>query len=301
MAVFRVEKNRGYTVMSNHHLKDKSLSLKSKGLLSMILSLPDEWNYTTRGLAAICKEGVDSIGAALRELEKQGYIIRNQLRDSKGRISDTEYIIYEQPQGKPDMPLPDMPLPDTDIPDTENPYLDNSDMDTPYLENPAQLNTNRLTTIPESKKTLITELSNPYQSYPASGTNTETEMGLNWMGCENITELKELVLDNLEYDFIKKTHDKERLDEIVDIIVETLCSTKPTINISGEEYPAQLVKEKLLRLDSSHIDYVFECFGKTTTYVRNIKRYLLATLFNAPSTIGNYYSALVNHDLYGGK
>lgn len=107
MAVFRVEKNRGYTVMSNHHLKDTSLTLKSKGLLSMMLSLPDEWNYTTRGLAAICKEGVDSIGAALRELEKQGYIIRNQLRDSKGRISDTEYIIYEHPQHKPDTVTPD--------------------------------------------------------------------------------------------------------------------------------------------------------------------------------------------------
>lgn len=296
MAVFRVEKNRGYTVMSNHHLKDTSLTLKSKGLLSMMLSLPDEWNYTTRGLAAICKEGVDSIGAALRELEKQGYIIRNQLRDSKGRISDTEYIIYEQPQHKPDTPAPD-----TATPDTEKPYLDNSDMDKPYLENPAQLNTNRLTTNPEKKDLFITEVSNPNPSYLAGGTITETEMGLDGMGCENITELKELVLENLEYEFVRKTHDRERLDEIVDIIVETLCSTKPTINISGEEYPARLVKEKLLRLNSSHIDYVFECLQKTTTYVRNIKRYLLATLFNAPSTIGNYYSALVNHDLYGGR
>lgn len=291
MAVFRVEKNRGYTVMSNHHLKDTSLTLKSKGLLSMMLSLPDEWNYTTRGLAAICKEGVDSIGAALRELEKQGYIIRNQLRDSKGRISDTEYIIYEHPQHKPD----------TVTPDTENPYLDNSDTDEPYMEPPAQLNTNRLTTNQEKKDLFITEPSNPNQSYLTGSTSTITEMGLDWMGCENITELKELVLENLEYEFVKKTHDRERLDEIVDIIVETLCSTKPTINISGEEYPARLVKEKLLRLDSSHIDYVFECFGKTTTYVRNIKRYLLAALFNAPSTIGNYYSALVNHDLYGCK
>ena len=296
MAVFRVEKNRGYTVMSNHHLKDTSLTLKSKGLLSMMLSLPNEWNYTTRGLAAICKEGVDSIGSALRELEKQGYIIRNQLRDSKGRISDTEYIIYEQPQHKPDTPAPD-----TDTPDTENPYLDNSDTDEPYLEDPAQLITNRLTTNQEKKDLLITEVSNPNQSYLVGGTSRTAEMGLDWMGCDNITELRQLVLDNLEYEFVRKTHDRERLDEIVDIIVETLCSTKLTINISGEEYPARLVKEKLLRLDSSHIDYVFECLQKTTTYVRNIKRYLLATLFNAPSTIGNYYSALVNHDLYGGR
>lgn len=296
MAVFRVEKNRGYTVMSNFHLKDTSLTLKAKGLLSMMLSLPDEWNYTTRGLAAICKEGVDSISSTLRELEKQGYIIRNQLRDSKGRISDTEYIIYEHPQHNPDATEPD-----TNIPHTEKPYMDNPDMDKPYLENPAQLNTNRLNTYQENKNSFITEVSNPNQSYLAGSTSTTAEMGLEWMGCENITELKELVLENLEYEFIKRTHDKERLDEIVDIIVETLCSTKPTINISGEEYPARLVKEKLLRLDSSHIDYVFECLQKTTTYVRNIKRYLLATLFNAPSTIGNYYSALVNHDLYGGK
>lgn len=286
MAVFRVEKNRGYTVMSNFHLKDISLTLKAKGLLSMMLSLPDEWNYTTRGLAAICKEGVDSIGSTLRELEKQGYIIRNQLRDSKGRISDTEYIIYEHPQHKPNATAPD----------TENPYLDNSDTDEPYLENPAQLITNQ-----EKKDLLITEVSNPNQSYLAGDTSTTAEIGLDWMGCDNITELRELVLDNLEYEFIKKNHNREQLDEIVDIIVETLCSTKPTINISGEEYPARLVKEKLLRLDSSHIDYVFECLQKTTTYVRNIKRYLLATLFNAPSTIGNYYSALVNHDLYGGR
>ena len=94
MAVFRIERTRDYTVMSNHHLRDKALSLKSKGLLSMMLSLPEDWNYTTRGLAKICKEGVDAIGGALRELEAAGYIVRYQLRDRQGRIRDTEYVIY---------------------------------------------------------------------------------------------------------------------------------------------------------------------------------------------------------------
>ena len=102
MAVFRVEKNRNYTVMSNVHLKDNGISLKAKGLLSVILSLPEDWNYTTRGLAAICKEGVDSIGAALRELESAGYLIRHRLRDKGGRISDTEYIVYESPHKTPE-------------------------------------------------------------------------------------------------------------------------------------------------------------------------------------------------------
>ena len=131
MAVFRIERTRDYTVMSNHHLRNGKLSLKAKGLLSMMLSLPEDWNYTTRGLAAICKEGVDAIGGALRELETAGYIVRHQLRDRQGRISDTEYVIYEQPQPK----NPDTPQPDTASPDTENPY-----MDKPDTEKPAGLN-----------------------------------------------------------------------------------------------------------------------------------------------------------------
>ena len=117
MAVFRIERTRDYTVMSNHHLRNHQLSLKAKGLLSMMLSLPDDWNYTTRGLAKICKEGVDAIGGALRELESAGYIVRHQLRDRQGRISDTEYVIYEQPQPR----QPETPQPDTAAPDTEKP------------------------------------------------------------------------------------------------------------------------------------------------------------------------------------
>lgn len=142
MTVFRIEKTRDYTVMSNHHLKDRTLTLKSKGLLSMMLSLPDEWNYTTRGLAAICREGVDSIGAALKELETHGYIRRTQLRDEKGKITDTEYVIYEMPQCEPPS-SPGTPLPGTAKPYTENPDMGVPDTAEPCTENPAQLNTNQ--------------------------------------------------------------------------------------------------------------------------------------------------------------
>ena len=155
MAVFRIEKTRDYTVMSNHHLKDRTLTLKSKGLLSMMLSLPDEWNYTTRGLAAICREGVDSIGAALKELENHGYIRRTQLRDEKGKITDTEYVIYEMPQCEPPS-SPGTPLPGTAKPYTENPDMGIPDTAEPCTENPAQLNTNQTKTDLSS-----TELSNP--------------------------------------------------------------------------------------------------------------------------------------------
>ena len=123
MAVFRIEKTRDYTVMSNHHLRNAGLSLKSKGLLSMMLSLPEDWNYTTRGLAKICKEGTDSIGSALKELERAGYIVRNRIRDSKGKIVDVEYVIYETPH-PPDTGQPCEDEPDTACPDTENPDMD---------------------------------------------------------------------------------------------------------------------------------------------------------------------------------
>ena len=162
MAVFRIEKTRDYTVMSNHHLRNAGLSLKSKGLLSMMLSLPEDWNYTTRGLAKICKEGTDSIGSALKELERAGYIIRNRLRDSKGKIVDVEYVIYETPH-PPDTGQPCENEPDTACPDTENP-----DMDHPCLENRPQLNKEKR--IPEEQNTdsASTEGSNPVLSLPQS-------------------------------------------------------------------------------------------------------------------------------------
>lgn len=121
MAVFRIEKTRDYTVMSNHHLRNAGLSLKSKGLLSMMLSLPEDWNYTTRGLAKICKEGTDSSGSALKELERAGYIVRNRLRDSKGKIVDVEYVIYETPH-PPDTGQPCEDEPDTACPDNRMKY-----------------------------------------------------------------------------------------------------------------------------------------------------------------------------------
>ena len=112
MAVFRVEKNKGYTVMSNHHLRNKELSLKSKGLLSQMLSLPEDWDYTLAGLSLINREKIDAIREAVRELEAAGYIQRSRERDEKGRLRGTDYIIYEQP-------------PNLDLPTLENPTLDN--------------------------------------------------------------------------------------------------------------------------------------------------------------------------------
>ena len=193
MAVFRIEKTRDYTVMSNYHLKDRTLTLKSKGLLSMMLSLPEEWNYTTRGLAAICREGVDSIGAALKELEMKGYIKRSQLRDEKGKITDTEYVIYETPQVNPQTD------PDTASPGTEKPYTENPDMDKPgtaepCTEKPAQLNKDISSKQGSKKDISSTEISNPIQSNPP--TPEGARMGSDGMGAREI--YREISLDHIE-------------------------------------------------------------------------------------------------------
>ena len=296
MAVFRIEKTRDYTVMSNYHLKDRTLTLKSKGLLSMMLSLPEEWNYTTRGLAAICREGVDSIGAALKELEMKGYIKRSQLRDEKGKITDTEYVIYETPQVNPQTD------PDTASPGTEKPYTENPDMDKPgtaepCTEKPAQLNKDISSKQGSKKDISSTEISNPIQSNPP--TPEGARMGSDGMGAREI--YREIILDNIEYDILIQDPkmDRERLDEIAELIVDTVCSARKTIRIAGDDYPAEVVKSRFMKLDSSHVQYVMDCMRDNTTYVRNIKKYLLAALYNAPVTIGNYYSSLVQHDMYG--
>lgn len=300
MAVFRVEKTRDYTVMSNHHLRNVKLSLKAKGLLSLMLSLPENWDYTTKGLSLICKDGIDSINGGIRELEANGYVIRRRLRNEKGQLTITEYTIFEQPQTldindippKGENPILGNPIQEKPI--LENPILDKPKQGEPILGNPHQLSTNILNT-----DLLNIEVSNPYPSNPHQ-TSREPQKPIRYdgIGCDSVEEIRKMVLKNLEYEYIKNQHNRERLDEIIDLMVETLCSTKATINVAGDDYPAQLVKEKLLRINCMHIDYVFECLDKTTTYIRNIKRYLLATLFNAPSTIDSYYSALVNHDLH---
>ena len=282
MAVFRIERTRDYTVMSNHHLRDKALSLKSKGLLSMMLSLPEDWNYTTRGLAKICKEGVDAIGGALRELEAAGYIVRHQMRDRQGRISDTEYVIYEQPQ------------PDTASPDTENPYLDSPD-----TEKPAELNIEKSKTQKSNTQGSSTD-SIPFRETAAA--RPPERKGRDAMSVEEMQSYRDLVLENIEYDHLCREFAtyREDLDEIVELIVETVCARRKTTRIAGADFPHEVVRSRFLKLDSSHIEFVMECLHNNTTEVRNMKQYLLTVLFNAPTTMSNHYTAQVNHDMHAG-
>ena len=295
MAVFRIEKTRNYTVMANHHLKNRELSLKAKGLMSVMLSLPDDWDYTLAGLARISREGVDAIREAVKELERAGYVIRNRVRNEKGQLTDTEYAIYEKPK-RPDVAAynrepvsPALENPILDHPISENPTLDKPALDQPTLENPTQLNPHRSNT---HKGTI--DLSNPYAANPYQSIPYPSTRGRDWPSM--VAQYKALVQNHIDYENMCQQYDRKRLDEIVCLIVEVLCSKSQYFTIAGSEQPAELVREQLLKFNSMHLQYVFECLSKNASNIRNIKAYLLTTLFNAVSTYSNYYDARVRHD-----
>ena len=298
MAVFRIEKTRDYTVMSNHHLRNTALSLKAKGLLSLMLSLPDGWDYTTRGLARICKDGVDSICAGVRELEEHGYIVRERVRNPNGQLGAIEYTILEQPRE----PGPKREKPEQENPVQAEPVLDSPDLGKPGQENPAQLNTKGSSNQVSKKDLSSTEGSIPIRSNPPTSTGAPPPAaGMGTGGMEAREIYREIILENIEYDYLIQDPkiDREQLDEIAELIVDTVCSARKTIRVAGDDYPAEVVKSRFMKLDSSHVQYVMDCMRENTTYVRNIKKYLLAALYNAPATINSYYSSLVQHDMYG--
>ena len=288
MAVFRIEKTRDYTVMSNYHLRDRSLSLKAKGLLSLMLSLPEDWDYTMKGLARICKDGIDSSSGGIRELEAHGYLVRARVRNENGQLGSIEYTILEQPKEPAQTPAPIR-----EKPIRENPIQVKPMLDAPIQENPAQLNTKE-----QNKELSITQGSSPILSSPP----TPREKGR--IGQDRMREresYREIILENIDYDILTQDEmlDRDRLDELVELMVDTVCSNREMIRIAGDDYPAEVVKSRFLKIGSSHIEYVLEQMRENTTYVRNIKKYLLAALYNAPVTMDSYYTSLVSHDLYG--
>lgn len=318
MAVYRGERTGNFTIMGNGHLRDRALSLKAKGLLSLMLSLPEGWSYSVRGLAAICREGVEAVTSALRELEGRGYVVRRRTREASGRIGPTEYVIREVPDGEqaapevpdreppaagapegegPHMENPDVeePYPGnpyTENPDAENPYTENPDTEKPYPGNTAQIKTKQ--TKMKEKKTEGSWIgSHPTRAAPG---------GLDGMEPEEPLEVRRQVLENIEYQRLCRQYParREELDGLAALIVETLCARRRVTRVAGADFPHQVVQDRFWQLDSTHVEYVLESLGRNTTRVRNVKQYLLAALFNAPATMESYYAARVNHDLSRG-
>lgn len=282
MAICRVHKTKDYTLMSNYHLRDMELSCKACGLLSKMLSLPDEWDFTTRGLVAICKDGEACIRSALKELEMRGYLVRRRVRDDKGRIADVEYNIYETPHS-----------PVEDDPYVENQHVDNPSEETPSVENRAQLNTKE-----SSINKSITNESNTKSFVPSVSDDLRSLSHVDRMTDGRIA--RDAIRDRIDYAFLASHVDQCQLDELVEIMVEVELNTSPFVRIGRDgKFPMDYVRQRFRKLDASHIERVMEGIRRNTTCVLNTKLYLMTALFNAVATIDNHYAMEVNHDLSG--
>ena len=294
MAVFRVERTGDYTVMSNYHLKDKRLSLKAKGLLSQMLSLPEDWDYTLSGLCYINRESKDAIRTAINELEQTGYIRRRQTTDAAGKFGANEYTIFERPDCK------EAKEPSLEKPSSENPTTENSLPEKPLPGNPTQLNTKKSNT--QKQNTDQSKIDSfPFREEAA----VELMESNRWEATpmEVLESYRKLIQENIEYEYLLQEYpyDQEMLNEIVELIVETVCARRKNTRIAGSDFCHEVVRSRLLKLNAEHIRMVLNGLKENTTKIRNIKQYLLTSLYNAPSTISSYYTARVNHDMYGSQ
>lgn len=322
MAIIRVPKVNNYTVMSNHHLLNSALSLKAKGLMSYMLSRPDDWDFTIDGLARLNKEGTDAIGRILRELEAQGYIIRNRVRNKSGQFVDLEYSILERPQDEtalemkvqekedsqdrtkedhihPAASAPGDPL--VDDPRPENPVMDDPDSEDPAADDRGQPNNNIINTCGINTDEKNTATSHPYPSriHLSICDRTAVSGPTAAPGLQRRLSTKELlarVRDQIEYDILVEQYSREEVDNIVSLMAEVLSAQCDHFTISCKQYPAELVWQRFRALTYHHIEYVFDCLERSRSKIRNIKQYLLAALFNAPATFDSFYRAEVRHD-----
>ena len=300
--------------MANFHLRDISLSLKAKGLLSLMLSLPENWDYTTKGLARICKDGVDSICATVKELEKAGYVQRRRLRDDLGRLAEVEYTILEKPiipgpeektpkrekpvqvepqepeavSSQPETPKRENPVLDNPVlvsPVLDSPKLDSPEQASPELENPAQLNTNT-----SSKEKINTDLSNTHSFFPSAEETCNSGRTERRMTSGDIRA-------QIEYEIMVQRYRRDQLDELVEIMLEVALNRSPTIRIGRDaEYPTYFVQERFRKINALHIEKVMDGIAENRTRVYNTKAYLMAALFNSVSTIEHHYTMQYNAD-----
>lgn len=295
---FRVERTEGYSIMSVYHLRDKTLSMRAKGLLCFILQLPPDWKFSTRGLAANMKDGVDAVTEALRELERAGYINRRRLRDEKGHYKDTMYTIYEKPRhdgetpdpsgSSPDsaaLPQPDTVLPIQEYPDPEIPYQeipdeDSPDLDAPVQDNPALLSMNRPNTDTSKRKRERIKEPNTNQSnhYPIHPESDDTD--------PDIDSVYEELKSNFLYDATVNDANQDELNNILDIMVEMVCCQSKTLTISKVEQPIQLVRKRVRQIDYWIMQYILNSLEATSTEPQDPKAYIMAVIFNAPATKG---------------
>ncbi len=317
--VFRVEKTANYTVMSNTHLKDRRLSYKSKGLLSVILSLPPDWDYTITGLAVIAADGVDSVKTAIKELEQYGYVTRTQLRDERGRMAQNEYRVYENPTDNPDFVQHEQVSPEQEIPDEKpsravpkikrkrnfsvSPSAENPSTVTPTADNPTA------DTIEKLNINILNTDKSIHSFTPAQAQEREDRIELIDKGknisFSSIAERElygEIIRENISYEdkYARNIGERQQVDELVSIMTDVVCSSSPTIRVNGEAVLHEVVKSRFLKLTDEEIDYVLYAMRHNSSRVGNIRSYLITMLYNSKSTVSNYFANMAYNDIREG-
>ena len=269
MSVFRIEKTKDFTIMSNHHFKNKNLSLKAKGLLSLMLSLPEDWDYTTRGLASICKDGVDSISTALKELEAEGYLARKRFRRKDGSLGRMEYVIYEHPACK----LSESNNHEPQKPQKVKPVTESSEQEKPKQDFPVQVKPAQLITNISS-----TDGSNTYLTKDKIRLNARASCAETMKQAE---EYRRIIEKNIRFDVLALKYGSDRVGEIIELMMEPFYSMSQDFYIGKKKYPKEAVRSKFLGITAHQMEQVFEQFDRTTKRVHNPKSYVLTLLYNA--------------------
>lgn len=323
--IFRVERTGNFTVMSNMHLKDRRLSFKAKGLLSVIFSLPPDWKYTLTGFAKIAADGVESVKSTVKELEKHGYVSRRQTRDERGRMSVNEYLVYENPRENPDY-VPDenfenafvggVAATKNDV-EADKKFVENPEKsenfsltpstEKPLSENPSTVNRGAVSINKLNKKIFNTEKSN--HSNHARWREDRIDLIGNsqakvyYSSLDEWEEMHDRICENIEFDthYARDISVSEDVEEMVSIMTDVICSCSPTVRVNGCEMSREIVKSRYLKLNSDDIDYVLRALKHNAGDIGNIRAYLITTLYNSHTTVSNYYSTMAYSDMRGGR
>lgn len=330
--IFRVERTGNFTVMSNMHLKDRRLSFKSKGLLSVIFSLPPDWKYTLTGFAKIAADGVESVKSTIKELEKYGYVSRHQTRDERGRMSVNEYLVYENPRENPDY------VPDEDFADAfvggisveknnvetveksvEKPKNSSSkkgkaavfssepSAGNPLSEIPSTVNHGAVSINKLNKNLFITEKSNHSNHARARKDRVDLienlQTNVRYSSLDEWEEMHDRISENIEFNtrYARDVSVSSDVEEMVSIMTDVICSRSPTVRVNGCEMPHEIVKSRYLKLNSDDIDYVLRALKHNASDISNIRAYLITTLYNSHTTVSNYYSTMAYSDIREGR
>lgn len=323
--VFRVEKNKNYTTISNHHLQDRNLSLKAKGLLTLILSLPPDWDMTLKGLVSLSGDGVDSVRSGIQELEKAGYLRRSRSRNNLGQLLCTEYTIYEHA-------VTENVASETEIDDNLNiiynkeSHIGKSDVDKNSQIGKSDVDKNTTEKI-ENSQIGFSNIGKPYigksntskylnnkdtyniNNYPYQSTyssklcrepkeNPIDEMEKAQTLYEERKAYEEIIKQNIAYDLLteQKEISRDFLDLCIQVMVDAVTSNKPYIKIKGQDIPKEAVKSVLLKLDEENISYVDMCLSESKTAIKNMQSYILTALYCSQHGGDTYFNQLVKHD-----